>query len=283
MTTPEAHVDADFFKGLRLFANAADEANVPWLVVGATARILLLERVYDWPVGLATQDTDFAVQVGSWDHFEALGEALMRQPGIEATKRPIKRFSLGQDLKFDLLPYGGIEENERQVFWPPDRDYLMTVRGFSGAARNAVTIRVNDSLDVPVVSPPGLCALKLFAWQERHAQEVGRDARDIAYLFEHIEHWLPTKQLYDLALSELEEADYQPKLAALDVFGQEVIALLDQDERRFLREFVMHDVEQRSDGRLIRELTRYTRSDDPEKAADMLSAFLGGLNRELYC
>lgn len=280
MTLLEVHVDADFFEGLHRFAEVASESEIPWLIVGATARILLLEKIYRWPVGLATQDTDFAVQVGSWTQYAALCERLLQQPGFEANNRPAKRFQVRQNLQFDLLPYGGVEEKNRQVFWPPDRDYLMTVRGFAGAARNAVIIRVNDALDVPVASPAGLCALKLFAWEERHAQEVGRDARDIAYLFKHIECWLPNERLFEVGLSELEAADYDAQLAALNLFGQKVCTLLAQDEHEFLCTFLTENVTQGVDGRLIRDLTSYLKPSDPQRTTDMLANFLHGLNRE---
>ena len=49
---------------------------------------------------------------------------------------------------------------------------------------------VNQKLTIPVVSPSGLCALKFFAWEERHIQHPGRDAKDIAYLFKNIEHYI---------------------------------------------------------------------------------------------
>lgn len=88
---------------------------------------------------------------------------------------------------FDLVPYDGVENDNKQVFWPPGNDDVMTVRGFESAAKDAVNIIVNKTLTVPVVSPRGLCALKFFAWHERHAQHPGRDASDIAYLLRNIE------------------------------------------------------------------------------------------------
>lgn len=280
MAILEARVDADFLEVLRLFSVAARETDVPWLVVGATARILLLENVYGWPAGLGTQDVDFAVLVGDWNHYEALCAQLFEQPGVEANKRPAKRFRTKRGFLFDLLPYGGVEENDKQVFWPPDRDYLMTVRGFAGAARDAVNIRVNGELDVSVASPAGLCALKLFAWEERHAQEIGRDAKDIAYLFRNIERWLPAESLFEDRLVELEDAEYDARLAALDILGQQVSFLLENGERVFLKELMENEVEQHTDGQLLRDLQRYLAPDEPSRIADMLTAFLRGLKRE---
>ncbi len=68
----KVQVDENFYEMLAAFSKAAKEANVPWLMVGATARVLLLEKIYGWPVGVATEDTDFAVQVENWAHYEKL-------------------------------------------------------------------------------------------------------------------------------------------------------------------------------------------------------------------
>lgn len=279
MAMLDAGVGADFFDGLRLFADAANADGVPWLVVGATARILLLEKVYGWPAGLGTQDTDFAVQVGDWSHYKSLCERLARHPEIETNGSLPKRFRTKREFQFDLLPYGGIEENEKQVFWPPDRDFLMTVRGFAGAAQNAVHVRVNGELIVPVVSPAGLCALKLFAWQERGAQEVGRDAKDVAYLFRHIERLLPAEYLFEMHIGELEDADYDADLAALDVFGQQVAFLLENEERIFMGTFLSAELAQETDTTLVRDLRKYLPANKPERIVDMLRAFLRGMRR----
>lgn len=69
MEIKKAEVDSALFKVLAVFSNAAGQLGVPWLVIGATARVMLFEKVYGLPAGLATQDIDFAVQVGDWDHY----------------------------------------------------------------------------------------------------------------------------------------------------------------------------------------------------------------------
>jgi len=59
----KGQVGESFYQLLEVFSTAAEQENVPWLMIGATARVLLLEKVYGWPRGLATEDTDFAVPV----------------------------------------------------------------------------------------------------------------------------------------------------------------------------------------------------------------------------
>ena len=59
-------VDEALFEVLSVFSQAAESVETSWLLVGATARILLLENIYRLPQGRATQDVDFGVQVGDW-------------------------------------------------------------------------------------------------------------------------------------------------------------------------------------------------------------------------
>jgi predicted nucleotidyltransferase len=59
------------------------------LLVGATARDLLLVHVFEQPVRRATLDVDFAVALASWEQFEALKAEVDQRvwlPGRAATK-----------------------------------------------------------------------------------------------------------------------------------------------------------------------------------------------------
>lgn len=273
----KANVDDGFHRALRQFADAATRARVPWMMVGATARVFLLEKVYGWPGGIATEDTDFAVLVENWDHYDRLCGRLVSEGGMTATHDPPKRLTAFGGLLVDLLPYGGVEEDGRRVFWPPDRDSLMTVRGFPGAMKAALTVRVNDDLDVRVASPAGLCALKLFAWEERHTQHIGRDAKDIAYLLRNAERLYPAEILHERFAKTVEASDYDIELAAISVFAADVGGLLETDEQVFVKGFIGEQVVAEEDGVLVRELHRYLKPLDASRVTKMLAAFLRGL------
>lgn len=112
----KVQVDDAFCEMLLSFSIVAEDENVPWLLVGATARVLLLEKIYGWTRGIATADTDFAVQVASWEHYETLCDRLIQKGNFKPLQRPTKRFVTHHDLLFDLLPYGGVETDFKQVY-----------------------------------------------------------------------------------------------------------------------------------------------------------------------
>jgi predicted nucleotidyltransferase len=270
-------VDEALFEVLASFSDAAISVNAPWLIIGATARILLLERIYGWPSGLGTQDIDFAVQIGDWEHYRQLCESIMKNDVFEAERKPAKRFRSKENMVFDLVPYGGVENERKQVFWPSHNDDVMTVRGFDSAAKDAIKVLVNQKLTVSVVSPRGLCALKFFAWEERHAQHAGRDAKDIAYLYKNIELLYPPEILFGDYPDAIEFADYQIQSAGHYQLGCDVGELLVEDDRGFLVDLISGELEENEDSLLCRELHRYTAMQSIEETCQALNFFYKGL------
>jgi predicted nucleotidyltransferase len=277
MEAEVAEVDAALYEVLAAFSEAADSVQTPWLVIGATARIMLLENVYGWPPGLGTQDVDFGVQVGDWDHYKQLCDYITKNDVFEAERKPTKRFVSKDNMVFDLVPYGGVEDDKRQVFWPPHNDDVMTVRGFESAGKDAVPVLVNQKLTVPVISPGGLCALKFFAWEERHTQHPGRDAKDIAYLFKNIGSLYSPETLFNKYLNAVETADYQIQSAGHYQLGCNVAVLMSGDDCRFLISFISEELEKNEDSDLCRELHQYTNMASLEETKMALEFFYRGL------
>lgn len=277
MAEYSVNIDEALFEVLSVFSQAAKSVGVPWLVVGATARILLLENVYGLPQGRATRDVDFGVQVGDWAQYKTLCERLKEQGVYTAERKPEKRFRTKQDMVFDLVPYGGVEDRKGRVFWPPDEDDVMTVRGFGSAAQAAIEVVANKQLTVPVISPCGLCELKLFAWEERHKQQPGKDAQDIAYIIKYIEAIYPADKLFNDYLPAVEVADYNMPLAGLFQLGKDTAAMLTNEEKQFLSKFLENELVQQDDSVLCRELHKYMNTGSIDVALVALDFFNKGL------
>lgn len=64
---------------LREVAAAAEAEGVDHMLVGATARDVLLTHVFGLEVRRATYDVDFAVAVKDWEQFDALRTRLRQQ------------------------------------------------------------------------------------------------------------------------------------------------------------------------------------------------------------
>jgi len=177
-----ANIDPSTRMLLEAVHRASQELGIPYVVVGATARDLVLHYGHGARVQRATRDVDFAIEVPSWDAYYALKRQLCEQgfkPG-----QPQHRLLSSDDTPVDIIPFGPIEDQNASIAWPPGGEVVMCVLGFQDAHDAAEWVRIQDEpeLDVPVATPSGMALLKLIAWMDRGGDERKKDALDIAYL-----------------------------------------------------------------------------------------------------
>jgi predicted nucleotidyltransferase len=81
MTAPSLNISGKIESSLvdlcAIVAECATQLQIPYLVVGASARDMVLHHGYGAKVQRATTDIDFALQGPSWDAFEALRKELL--------------------------------------------------------------------------------------------------------------------------------------------------------------------------------------------------------------
>ena len=77
-------IDPRIVTVLDAVSQAAAELEMPYVVVGATARDLVLHYGHGARIQRATRDVDFAIEVPSWVAFNALKDCLC-QRGFETT------------------------------------------------------------------------------------------------------------------------------------------------------------------------------------------------------
>lgn len=186
MTTPLLNISGKIEPSLAnlcaIVADCATQLQIPYLVVCASARNMVLHHGYGAKVQRATADIDFALQVPSWDAFATLRKELIRKNFSETNTA--HRLIGPNNWPIDIVPFGGIADEKANIQWPPSGDFVMNVLGFQEALSNANTVRLCDApiLDMPVASPEGMAVLKLIAWTDRAADLRKKDAKDIAYL-----------------------------------------------------------------------------------------------------
>ena len=173
---------ADQLDIIRQVVHAAKSEKLGVFIVGAQARDLLLQYIYDLPVHRATNDIDFGIVVESWDEFIKLRDALIANKSFQSHKTMRQRLIHESGLFVDLVPFGGLEEVSGQISWPPDFSIVMSTVGFREAYDNSVEIRIADDLTVKVASLAGLALMKIVAWADRRFE---RDAQDLALIMRH--------------------------------------------------------------------------------------------------
>ena len=259
----------------------ASALNITLLIVGATARDIILVHGYNAAIERGTRDVDFGLEVQSWEHYQKLLDALI-QSGF--TAHPMKTHQLnttdsdGQPWEIDLIPFGGVSDAEGQITWPPEHAFQMSVLGFDEVYKHAwdVLLTREPTLSVKVASPAGILLLKLIAWTERGREYQGKDAIDIYYV---IKHYGKIPDVFE-ALYEREYMDlqnYDDMKASAMMLADEVAAIALDDTLNYIRQTLLNN--ERVLERLKTDITKFTRAGF-EEAETLIEIIKEQLNEE---
>lgn len=215
-------INPETVKVLTVISQVCAALDVAWVIVGATARDLVLHHAFGAKVTRATYDIDFAVEVADWESFQQVKGKLIEQGFRESQTQ--HRLYGRNDETIDLVPFGQIENNEKTIAWPPKGEVAMNVLGFSEACEYAVNVIIDDQteLTVPVATPVGMILLKIIAWTDRVADMRRKDAVDIKYILENYE-LIPsvTDQAYEKENTDIMEAyGWDLTLASVHLLGR---------------------------------------------------------------
>jgi predicted nucleotidyltransferase len=197
----------------------------PWLVAGAMARDLLLSHAHGVRIARLTRDVDIAIAVPTWKAFETIRTALIGS-GRFAPLPVVHKLRYDGGLSLDLIPFGGLEDDDRTIAWPPDRAIVMNVAGFREALAASLIVLLPEETQLRVVSLPALVALKLKAWRERRLTEPGKDAQDFFLVLSRYLDAGQRDRLYNEAAHLLDEPEFDYTRAGARLLGADV--------RRFL-------------------------------------------------
>jgi Uncharacterized protein conserved in bacteria len=166
---------------LRKLVNCFNKIELPFYVIGATARDVILRLLINVASQRRTQDLDIAIAIPNWNKFEEVSMSLL-SVGLEKSKRLPQRFYMG-DYELDIVPFGGVAKEDDKIYWPPDEDIAMSVRGFNEVLQDSITINIDGELDIRIASLHGLFLMKFNAWLDRHYQ-TDKDAEDMCFIIE---------------------------------------------------------------------------------------------------
>ena len=157
-----------------------ERREITFYVIGAIARDIILD-LNNEKSKRVTMDLDIAIAIDHWEDFENLTADILALPNFTKDSKQQQRFLYKEKFQVDIVPYGGIKDQNDNIFWPPDKSFAMSVVGFEEAEQNLMTIELDEELTFDIVSLEGVFLLKLFAWKDR-ADQYSKDAEDIGFL-----------------------------------------------------------------------------------------------------
>lgn len=213
---------------LQLVFSEADKNGIQLFVVGATARDLIFEYVYETEIHRATEDIDFGVAVGSWAEYEQLKKLLAETGKFKLDKKVEQRIWWKDDsaeMKIDLIPYGKVEYPKGHVSFPPDGDFMMSTVGFAEAFESSWELKIDENFKVKIVSLAGLVMLKFIAYNDNSAKRR-RDVQDIWFIAKNYLKAGNEDRIYEQDADLLDEVDFDTRICGARLLGRDIALIL---------------------------------------------------------
>ena len=204
------------------------------LLVGAQAKVILLENIHGLNPGRATSDIDFAFAVESWDQFNKIKQSLIatgkfRELPKEKQRLLYKSSLIEHGFIVDIIPFGAVQDAKNRIAWPPELDVVMSVSGYQEAYVSAILVELDTELIIKAVSLAGLAILKIFAWSERGTVTDNKDALDLLTLLRTYHEAGNADRIYEVPAPEvLESMAYNPELMGAWLLGYDVAVIADK-------------------------------------------------------
>jgi len=215
---------------LQSVAAGAGNLGIPFFVVGATARDLILRHGFGIEPGRATKDVDLGFRVASWNQYQQLRETLIETKLFEAVGTK-QRLRFRNITLVDVLPFGPITDSENKIRWQADEGREFDLTGFDEAFDHAipVTVAKDPITEVRVASAAGLVLLKIFSWNDR--RPANKDAIDLGIL---IRSYLQTgneERLWGEHDDLLEREDFDYRVAGAHILGRDLAQICQRETR----------------------------------------------------
>ncbi len=249
------------------------------LLVGAQAKVILLENIHGLNPGRATGDIDFAFALESWDQFHQIKQSLIATGKFKELSKVKQRLVYQSSLiehgfVVDIIPFGKVQDDNNMIAWPPELDVVMSVSGYQEALESALLVELDTDLAIKVVSLAGLAILKIFAWSERGTTTENKDALDLLTLMRHYHEAGNKDTIYEILPPDVMEAvDYNPEQMGAWLLGHDAAAIVAVDKIKTIKVLIQNKKES-----LVLQMAKSLSGDENalEVAKALLSSFTQG-------
>jgi predicted nucleotidyltransferase len=269
-------IEKPIVEALYLLKGIADSFGIPFFVVGAFSRDLILKHGFGIEPRRKTGDIDLRVEVANWKQFEKLKESLIATGQFSPTRD--KHRLRCRTILIDILPFGPITDKDKKISWPPEHEIIMSMVGFEEAYEYSITFRLSSDteLDIKLASLPGLAIMKLIAWKEKYPNRK-RDAEDLLLIMDKYEEAGNSERLYEEDLPLLQEERFDTRLAGTRLLGRDMAKISDQRTIQIVKDILDAETEELSQYKLATDMIR--ESGIPDLRFDEILAQLAKLKQ----
>jgi predicted nucleotidyltransferase len=260
----------------------ANSLGVPFIIVGATARDMILSEGYGIETGRATMDIDFGVQVQDWSIYEHVKATLLKTGKFKPDKKQAQRLLYDDQMPIDIIPFGAIAGPDQCLSWPHEHGTSMSTLGFDEVYVNSITVRMRSDpvLDIRFVSVPGLVLLKIISWNDNQIRS-GKDAHDLLLLMRKYLDAGNQERLWSEE-TDLMGEDFDYERAGSRLLGRDIARILGPGIKEAVLGILEKETGEQSRYRLIENMMRKgAENADFEKALQLLKDLKSGISEGL--
>jgi predicted nucleotidyltransferase len=204
MKNSNSPLNSETKKFLTDFKSIIDSLEIPMLLIGAQARLLIFDSQYKVQ-GRATNDWDVAVKLDNWDKYNLLITTMTTgQNPLFKTTRVIHKFiHIETELEVDVIPFGDIGKPKQEINWKDGNQ--MSILGLEEAFLHTQIIII-DNIEIRVADIDAFIALKLLAWNDRREN---KDLEDIITILLKSANEEDAQRVYDEFIDDIIEGRFE--------------------------------------------------------------------------
>ncbi len=226
---------------------------IPFFIIGATARDIILEHIYNKPVYRATNDIDLGIRINDWTEIEKLSTALIEDDRFTRDARIEHRFYFEKIYPIDIVPFGDIAAASGTFEWPKEKK-TFTIIGFEEAYENSdlVTLRERPLLTVNFATAGSLTLLKIISWDEKYPNR-SRDAVDIALI---IESYLEAGNMERLSVSDFDlvNNEFDFNFTGARLLGRDIATIFNKQAINYILNILNKETGEQQSYRLAEDM-----------------------------
>jgi len=278
-----ARIDDFTVEVFERIASVAESLGVPFFVIGATVRDMILTYGYGIQTIRATHDIDLGVQVSDWDQYRRLKEGLVATGKFRPNGEP-QRLLYEESLRIDVIPFGPIADPDNSLTWPPGHETEMTTLGFEESYQDSLTVRLrsNPVLDVKSATLCGLALMKIISWNDRYP-ERDRDAQDLALLMRTYLDAGNAERLYREEADLVQNEDFDYVRAGARLLGRDIEAILQPKTAKTVLKILNRETGEQDRYRLVEDMMKGSAAfnDDFDELLQLLEELKSGIVERL--
>jgi predicted nucleotidyltransferase len=254
-------LDSSLVEVLGVINEVANSLSLPFFVIGAMARDIVLEYCHSVRSSRGTRDLDIGIRVADWEEFRRLSAGLIGTGRFKEAREP--HAFLAGSYRVDIVPFGNISGQRKTISWPPQHEVIMSTEGFHDAYDSAMALRLRDNpaFDVKVPTIPGMALLKLISWHDRYPERP-KDAEDLLFMMDHYAEAGNEDRLYAKEIELLQTEGFDPVMAGIRLLGRDIAAMVSEATGESLSSILKAETREQPRNRLTEDMIKAPRLHD---------------------